>query len=242
MAKRFYETVTVAEAESGYIVTLDARELKTPAKKPLVLPTHDLAQKLADEWQAQETDIDSHTMPTMRLVATALDRVAEVPHETAAAFAAYGMSDLLCYRAENPDKLVKKQAEAWDPLLAWARMRFDMSFEVTQGILPIAQPQENEARLRAIAAAGAGEGAGAGASEDVFRITGLAHMAAILGSAILALAVDEGQIDAAAAHRLAFLDDLFQIEEWGADEEAVVRLDNIKLDIDAASVYLYALK
>lgn len=240
MAKRFYETVTVAEAESGYIVKLDAHELKTPAKKPLVLPTHDLAQKLADEWQAQETDIDSHTMPTMRLVATALDRVAEVPHETAAAFAAYGMSDLLCYRAENPDKLVKKQAEAWDPLLAWARMRFDMSFEVTQGILPIAQPQENEARLRAIAAAGAGEGAGA--SEDVFRITGLAHMAAILGSAILALAVDEGQIDAATAHRLAFLDDLFQIEEWGADEEAVARLDNIKLDIDAASVYLYALK
>ncbi len=229
MAKRFYETVKVAETERGYVVKLDAHELKTPAKKPLVLPTQELAQKVADEWQAQDAEIDSHAMPTMRLVATALDRVAEVPDETAAAFAAYGMSDLLCYRAENPDKLVKKQAEAWDPLLDWARLRFDMSFEVTQGILPIAQPDENEARLRAIA------------GEDVFRITGLAHMAATLGSAILALAVDERQIDAAMAHKLAFLDDLFQIEEWGADEEAIARLANIELDIRVASVYLYAL-
>lgn len=230
MARRFYETVSVAEATGGFIVRLDAHELKTPAKKPLILPTAALAQHVADEWQAQESDIDSYTMPTMRLVATALDRVAEVPEETALAFAAYGMSDLLCYRAENPDKLVKKQADAWDPILDWATSRFDMSFEVTQGILPIHQPADNEARLLAIA------------GEDVFRLTGLAHMAASLGSAILAIAVDEAHIDAEGAYQLAFLDDLYQIDEWGADEEAVDRLDQIALDIRHASSYLSALK
>lgn len=230
MARRFYENVTVAEANDGFIVRLDTHELKTPAKKPLILPTVELAQHVAGEWQAQETDIDSYTMPTMRLVSTALDRVAEVPDETAQAFAAYGMSDLLCYRAENPDKLVKKQADAWDPILDWAKSRFDMSFEVTQGILPIDQPSDNEVRLISMA------------GDDVFRLTGLAHMAATLGSAILAIAVDEAHIDAQGAYELAFLDDLYQIDEWGADAEAVDRLDKIALDIRHASSYLSALK
>lgn len=230
MARRFYEEVNVNEVNGGFIVRLDAHELKTPAKKPLVLPTAALAQHVAAEWRAQETDIDSYSMPTMRLVSTALDRVAEVPTETAQAFAAYGMSDLLCYRAENPDKLVKKQADAWDPILDWAKNRFDMSFEVTQGILPINQPADNEARLLAIA------------GDDVFRLTGLAHMAAILGSAILAIAADEAHIDAQQAYQLAYLDDLYQIDEWGSDEEAVDRLDKIALDIRHASSYLSALK
>ena len=230
MARRFYEEVNVIEVNGGFIVRLDAHELKTPAKKPLVMPTVALAQHVADEWRAQETDIDSYSMPTMRLVSTALDRVADVPMETAQAFAAYGMSDLLCYRAENPDKLVKKQADAWDPILDWAKNRFDMSFEVTQGILPINQPADNEARLLAIA------------GTDVFRLTGLAHMAAILGSAILAIAADEAHIDAQQAYQLAFLDDLYQIDEWGSDEEAVDRLDKIALDIRHASSYLSALK
>lgn len=230
MARRFYEEVNVTEVNGGFIVRLDAHELKTPAKKPLVMPTVALAQHVADEWRAQETDIDSYSMPTMRLVSTALDRVADVPMETAQAFAAYGMSDLLCYRAENPDKLVKKQADAWDPILDWAKNRFDMSFEVTQGILPINQPADNEGRLLAIA------------GTDVFRLTGLAHMAAILGSAILATAADEAHIDAQQAYQLAFLDDLYQIDEWGSDEEAVDRLDKIALDIRHASSYLSALK
>lgn len=230
MARRFYKEVNVTEVNGGFIVRLDAHELKTPAKKPLVMPTVALAQHVADEWRAQETDIDSYSMPTMRLVSTALDRVADVPMETAQAFAAYGMSDLLCYRAENPDKLVKKQADAWDPILDWAKNRFDMSFEVTQGILPINQPADNEARLLAIA------------GTDVFRLTGLAHMAAILGSAILAIAADEAHIDAQQAYQLAFLDDLYQIDEWGSDEEAVDRLDKIALDIRHASSYLSALK
>ena len=230
MARRFYETVSVEAANGGFIVRLDAHELKTPAKKPLILPTTALAQNVADEWQAQDSDIDTHTMPHMRLVSTALDRVADVPLETAQAFAAYGMSDLLCYRAENPDKLVTRQADAWDPLLDWAKTRFDMSFEVTQGILPINQPADNEARLAAIA------------GDDVFRLTGLAHMAALLGSAILALALEDGHIDADTAYQLAFLDDLFQIDEWGADEEAMARLEKIALDIDVGARYFLSLK
>lgn len=228
MSKRFYDTVGIAPKKGGYVVTLDSHELKTPAKAPMLLPTEGLAQLVADDWAAQGDEIDTTQMLNMRLVSTALDRVAKVMDDTATAFAAYGMSDLLCYRAESPDKLVAKQASAWDPLLAWAQSRFDVSFEVTSGVLPVSQAAVNEARLVAVA------------GTDPFRLTGLAHMAALLGSAIITLALDDGHISSEAAYEVAFLDDLFQIEEWGRDDEAAARLDKIALEIHSAARYLSA--
>ena len=229
MAKRFYENVSVEAREGAFAVLLDAHELKTPAKKPLHVPSEALAKLIAEEWQAQADEIDPNNMPHMRLVSTALDRVAENTAETAEAFAAYVMSDLLCYRAEHPEKLVQKQADSWDPLLQWAKSRFDVSLAVTAGILPVEQPQENLARF--VAAAG----------EEPFRLTALAHLAALLGSAILALALDEAHISPRQAYELAFLDDLYQMEDWGVDEEAQARLDKIELEIATVAGYLSAL-
>ncbi len=230
MAKRFYKTVSVAQEADGYVVKLDTHVLKTPAKNPLLLPTADLAELVASDWQAQGDDIDAHSMFFMRLVSTAIDRVADTTEETARAFAAFGMSDLLCYRAEAPDKLTRRQAAAWDPLLDWAQQRFDMSFEVTTSVLPVAQPTANEACFMAAAQGG-----------GVYRLTGLAHGAALLGSGVLALALNEGYISPKETFELAFLDDLFQIEEWGYDEEAQGRLDNIALEVEATARYLFAL-
>ena len=229
MTRRFYEEASVAAKDNGFVVKLDSHELKTPAKAPLILPTEEMAQLVADDWAAQEETIDSSQMLFMRLVSTAQDRVSTVIDETAEAFAAYGMSDLLCYRADNPQRLVDRQAEAWDPLLEWARSRYDMSFEVTTGVLPVSQPIDNEARLAAIA------------GRDAYRLTGLAHVSALLGSAILTLALDEAHIDAEQAYQLAFLDDLYQIDEWGSDEEAEQRLEKIALEIQQSARYLSAL-
>ena len=229
MAKRFYETVTVAARDAAFIVLLDTHELKTPAKKPMRLPNAALAQLVADEWQAQGDDIMPDSMPIMRLVSTALDRVVDVPTETAEAFAAYVMSDLLCYRAEHPEKLIEKQADSWNPLIDWAKSRFDVSLVVTAGILPVDQPPENRARFASAA------------GEEPLRLTALAHLAALLGSAILALALAEAHISARQAYELAFLDDLHQIDEWGMDEEAQARLDKIELEIATIARYLSAL-
>ena len=229
MAKRFYETVKVEARNAAFIVLLDAHELKTPAKNPMLLPSAALAQLVADEWQAQGDEIVPETMLIMRLVSTALDRVADVPRETAEAFAAYVMSDLLCYRAEHPEKLVEKQSDSWNPLLDWAKSRFDVSLVVTAGILPVEQPEENRARFAAAA------------GEEPLRLTALAHLAALLGSAILALALAEAYISPRQAYELAFLDDLYQIDEWGADEEAQARLDEIELEIASVARYLSAL-
>jgi chaperone required for assembly of F1-ATPase len=229
MAKRFYENVSVEAREGAFAIMLDAHELKTPAKKPLHVPTAALAALIAEEWQAQQEEIDPNSMQHMRLVSTALDRVAENLDETAHAFAAYVMSDLLCYRAEHPEKLVQKQADSWDPLLQWAKQRFDVSLSVTAGILPVEQPPENHARFAAAA------------GKEPFRLTALAHLAALLGSAILALALDEAHISPRQAYELAFLDDLYQMDDWGIDEEAQARLDKIELEIATVAGYLSAL-
>ena len=230
MAKRFYEAVTLGEQDDGFVVKLDAHILKTPAKQPLVLPTQALAQLVAEEWQAQGDEIDTLSMLHMRLVSTALDRVTGVIDETQNTFAAYGTSDLLCYRADSPDPLIAKQAQGWDPILAWAESQLGVALQVTHSVLPVTQPAEAGVKLKQLA------------GEDAFRLTGLAHAAALLGSGVLALALEHGEISPEQAYELAFLDDLFQIETWGRDDEAQVRLDNIALEIKAIARYLSALQ
>ena len=230
MVKRFYTSVKTGQTEAGYFVALDDRRLKTPAKRDLDLPTQALATALAEEWDAQDEEILPASMPVMRLVATAIDRVGDALDATVASFVDYAGSDMLLYRAEAPPKLVKHQDEHWSPVLAWAKGRFDLAFTVTSGVLPVDQPAHNKARLTKIA------------GRDVFRVSGLAHGAALLGSAILTLALEAGEISAERAHALSNLDALFQIDEWGADVEAMERLEQIALDIQALNRYFSALK
>ncbi len=230
MAQRFYDMARCVAGDDGYGIQLDKFDLKTPAKTLIRVPTPALAELIVSEWNAQGDKIEPSTMPVMRLVSTAIDRVSLEAVATAEAFAAYGMSDLLFYRASHPERLVARQSEAWDPLLDWASQRFDMSFLTTESILPIEQAPRNFQGFAQLA------------SGDVFRLTGLAHAAALLGSAIIALALDEAHISDSQAYEMAFLDDQFQIEEWGEDEEARDRLDKIKLEIKMLAVYLSALK
>jgi chaperone required for assembly of F1-ATPase len=230
MVKRFYTSVTTGQAETGYFIALDAHRLKTPAKRDLYLPTQTLATVLAEEWEAQDEEILPASMPIMRLVATAIDRVGDALDATIASFVDYGSSDMLLYRAEVPPQLVKHQEENWSPMLAWAQKRFDLAFNVTNGVLPVDQPAGNAARLINIV------------GRDVFRVSGLAHGAALLGSAILTLALEAEEISAERAHALSSLEALFQIDEWGADAEAMARLEQIALDIQALNRYFSALK
>jgi chaperone required for assembly of F1-ATPase len=230
MVKRFYTSVTTGQTEAGYFVALDAHRLKTPAKRDLDLPTQALATALAEEWEAQDEEILPAAMPIMRLVATAVDRVGDALDATVASFVEYAGSDMLLYRAETPAKLVQHQEENWSPILAWAQKRFDLAFNVTNGVLPVDQPVGNAARLTKIA------------GRDVFRVSGLTHGAALLGSAILTLALEAEEISAERAHALSSLEALFQIDEWGADAEAMARLEQIALDIQALNRYFSALK
>ncbi|MCU4654083.1 ATPase [Roseibacterium sp. SDUM158016] len=208
-AKRFWREVTVIEADHGWQVLLDARPVRTPAKAAMDLPTEAMARAVAEEWEVVGDEIDPRRMPVTRSANSAIDRVLPQRDEVAGMLAAYAETDLLCHRAESPEALVLRQAEGWDPLLDWAAEAYDARLVPTAGILPVAQPEASLARLDA-----------AVRGHDVFRLTALHDLVTLSGSLILGLAVAEGRIEPTTGWRLSRIDEDWQIEQWGADEEA----------------------
>ncbi|MBN8631290.1 MAG: ATPase [Rhodobacterales bacterium] len=208
-AKRFWKDATVVPADGGFTVHLDGRPVRTPLKAPLVLPTRSLAEEVAAEWQAQEGRIDPETMPFTRTANSAIDKVAPQRAEVAEMLAAYGASDLLCYRAEGPDELVARQAAAWDPLLQWAAQQLGAGLVTTVGVMHVDQPYDSleslSARVEAL---------------TPFQLSAFHDLVAISGSLVLALAVAEGRLSAEEAWDLSRIDESWQIALWGEDEEA----------------------
>ncbi len=208
-AKRFWEKAETTEVEGGYSIALDGRHVKTPAKAALVVPTQALAQQIAAEWDAQVKKIDPTTMPFTRMANSAIDKVTPQKAEVVAMLAEYGGTDLLCYRALGQEALEERQKARWDPLLDWAVQEFDAPLNVTNGVIPVDQPETSLTRLHAEVA-----------RFDSYRIAAFHDLVAISGSLILALAVARRRISGLEAWDLSRIDETFQIEAWGADEEA----------------------
>jgi len=204
--KRFYKEVTVADRA----ILLDGKPVKTPARTELILPTSALAEAVAAEWRAQEEEIDPRTMRLTGLSNTAIDRVAPDVPAFVRPLAAYAESDLLCYRAEAPAELDARQAQEWDPLLDWARGRYDVHFVITTGIIHAPQPPATVARLGEVLIA-----------QDAFTLAAMSPLVTIGGSLVTALALVEGAIDADRAFDATHLDELWQAERWGEDKLAL---------------------
>ena len=225
--KRFWKAATPAPVDGGFTVTLDGRAVKTPAKALLVLPTEGLARLIAAEWDAQEEAVAPETMPATRAANSAIDKVQGQFAEVAEMLAEYGGTDLLCYRAEGPEALVARQAAGWEPLLDWARNRYQAPLVATAGVMYIAQPPGSLAALRAAVFA-----------QTPFQLAALHDLIAITGSLVLGLAVAENRLTADEAFSLSRIDEHWQIEQWGEDDEAAAK-EAVKLQAlrDAARVY-----
>lgn len=222
--KRFY--VSAAVGEDGRVL-LDGRPVKTPGRRDLAAPTDALAEALADEWNAQSEAIDPRAMPLTGLANAAIDRVAPDPAAFARRLAAYGESDLLCYRAEGPAPLATRQVERWDPILAWAQQRYDIVLELAFGVIHMPQPPETLARLDAAVAA-----------RDPFALAGLSPLVTISGSLLIALALAEGAVSLDLAWAAASLDEQWQADKWGEDAEAAAALAARRRDFAAAARFL----
>ncbi len=225
--KRFYKEAQARPGQEGHQILLDERPVKTPARKPLAVPSERLGQAIAAEWQAQGEEVDARSMPLTGLANAAIDRVAPDKESFAGGLASYAESDLLCYRAEAPAGLVARQSELWDPLLAWARRRFDVNFEIVSGIMHRRQPRHTLDQL-----------AQAVAARDAFELAALSPLVTIGGSVIIALALHEGAVDLETAWAAATLDEQWQLEQWGSDAEAEKALDARRRDFEAAYRFL----
>lgn len=228
--KRFYTDVSVATGEGGWLVHLDGRSVKTPAKKLLQVPTKALAELLAAEWDAQGERINAPAMPANRLCFVAIDLMGDAHGATVAEVTRYASTDQLCFRAPDPSDLVAAQAAAWDPMLDWAKRELGVELRSGTGVLPIDQ---DAAALQAVHARAA--------ALDVWRLTALAHATAVCSSAVLGFALLEGERGGDEVFALSIIDEAYQTAQWGHDEEAAQRLDLLKTELIAAERLLRAL-
>ena len=229
LPKRFYAAVSVGEEpDGGFTIRLDGRPVRTPAKGLLKVPSRALAEALVAEWEAQGKEIDPSTMPLTRLVNVGLDGVAANAEATAAEVVSYAGSDLLCYRAEEPDRLVERQGLAWDPMLERFRAEVGARFFLSAGIRHVAQPEESLARVAALV------------PRDPLKLAALVSMTGLTGSALLPLAVLQGWLEPDAAWTAAHVDEDWNRELWGEDAEASARRAARKIEMDAAALLLRA--
>lgn len=229
---RFWKEVTVApHTDGGWAVLLDGRTPKTPAKAQLVLPTEAAARLVADEWAAQGEFLDPNTMPATRLASTAIDRIGQARDPVADEIAAYAGTDVVCYLAEHPTPLVKRQEAAWTPWREWAASEMGVALEPAVGIIHQPQSEASIARVKAHAL-----------TLDDMRLTGLATAVPLLGSAVLALALEQGALDGEEAFDLSRIDELFQEEQWGVDAEAAERTEARRAEAVLLERWFAALK
>ena len=230
LPRRFYKEASALEGEGGFALVLDGKSAHTPGCLPIRTPSQALTQALAVEWNAQGEFIDPASMPLTRIVNSALDGVCREMDEVRAEIVKYAGSDLLCYRAGEPESLVAAQAQAWDPILAWARDDLGARLICAEGVIFAAQP---EPALQAVARV-------VGEVTSPLALAALSVMTTITGSTLLALAVAQGRLTAAEAWAAAHVDEDFQIRNWGEDEEAAGRRAKRWIDMDAAA-RVYAL-
>lgn len=227
--KRFYTEVGVACADGGFRVLLDGRPLRTPDRRELRLPWRALAEAVAEEWRAQGEEIDPRRMPLTRLATTAVDLLPGRAPAVVEELLDFACHDVLCYRVEHPRELVVRQREAWDPWLDWAARELGVRLAATAGIAAVEQEEAAIERLRALLA-----------EFDPLSLVGLHAAARVTHSIVLALALARGALDADEAFRLAHLEELWEIEQWGEEREQKKRHAALLAELRAAGTLLLA--
>ena len=230
LPKRFYARAGLAEREGAYVLTLDDRPARTPARNPLAVTSRALGEALAAEWEAQGSAIDPATMPLTRLVNSAIDGVATQREAVVEDIARYAGSDLVHYRAGEPERLVREQGAAWDPVLDWAHAALGARFVLSEGVMHVAQPEAAVAAVRARV----------GAVASPFALAALHAMTTLTGSVLIALAQAAGRLRVDEAWAAAHVDERFQESVWGEDEQALARRAARRAEFEAAA-RLYAL-
>lgn len=226
-AKRFWTAASVVPIDGGFTVHLDNRAVKTPAKTPLIVPTRAMAAAIAAEWDAQEGQIDPRTMPVTRSANAAIDKVAVQHPEVAQMIADYGDSDLLCYRAPGPVELIERQAQMWDPLLDWAEATLGVRLSTATGVVHVPQDHRHLTELSARVHA-----------MDNFTLAAFHDLVSLSGSLILGFAVLMDHRSADEIWHLSRLDEEWQIEQWGADEDAAAMAETKRLAFLHAKFFL----
>ncbi|MEZ5947164.1 MAG: ATP12 family protein [Hyphomonas sp.] len=229
--KRFYKQAAAEQMPGGWTVALDGRTIKTPARTAFLLPSERMAKSIAAEWNGQGDRIDLARMHLTRLANVAIDRTPELREEMADELARYCETDLLCHLAEGPEDLVERQERYWSPVRDWAGQELDVFLVPVEGVVASPQPDASLEAARRIVL-----------DMDDFMMTGTLYACGLYGSALLALAVAEGQLGAEDAFELSRLDEVWQNEQWGEDAEAKIATEARRKESTALETWMRALR
>ena len=207
--KRFWQNAEVIVEGDQFGIALDGRPVRTPSKRPLVVPTQAMASQIVAEWNAQVERVDPVTMPWTRSANSALDKVPDQRSEVEAHLKGYADTDLLVYRAEGPIELIKRQAAGWDPVVKWAEAEYSIRLKITRGVMPVKQDPSFINSLAHFMT-----------PMSHFELTGFHDLVTVSGSYLLAVAVAKDEVDSEVGWALSRIDEDWQIEQWGADDEA----------------------
>lgn len=224
--KRFYREAAAVKGPDGWHVALDGREVKTQGGQVLVLPNRALAELLADEWNAQGQEIDPRGFRMRDLADYALDVVAQDPAAAVTALLRYAETDTLCYRADPDEPLWKRQQAVWEPLMAACEARERVKLQRVSGVTHRPQDAEALAKLRARLEA-----------LDYLTLAALTTLTSLSASLVVGLAALEPGADGEALWNAANLEEDWQAELWGRDEEAAERREKRKTDFLAALMF-----
>lgn len=225
--RRFYKEASVAGEGAPFSIKLDGKPLRTPLKARLELPTRALAGAIAREWQNQAETIDPGSMPLTKLANTAIDRVETQRQRVIDDVVRFAGSDLVCYRASEPEALRERQAGAWDPVVAWANRALDINLLMASGVIFRNQPAGALSATRAHVSA-----------RTSWELAAIHNLTTLTGSAFLALMVAADAITGEEAWKAAHVDEDWQNEQWGIDAEAQARRAAHRREFDAALKFL----
>ncbi len=225
--RRVWTRATAAADGDGFVIMLDAQPLRLPGGTRLRIGSPALADAVAAEWDGAGAStsgvIAPDALPMTRLAATLQERASPDREAVVASLLGYVEGELLCYRATHPVELRARQQAEWQPWLHWCAVRHGIRLRVTEGVMPVSQPEEARVATARVLTA----------QEDAV-LTGLGVLVPILGSLVLALALAEGVLSPPDAIRLALLDELDQASRWGADSEAEARHELLGREVEDA--------
>lgn len=225
--KRFFKEVSVDQHDNMYVVLLDGKKIKTPEKSLCLMPTAEMAEAIADEWNAQEEDVDPNSMPLTKLINTSIDRVEKRRDDLIEELVKFAGADQVCYRADYPPELVALQNKIWNPLLSLMKETYGTSLRVVTGVIFTEQDAQEVSKIRKLI-------------EEVesFKLMALYTMITVTGSVTVGFSLFKGHLGLNEAWEAGQLDENFQISQWGSDEEAEQRQQNLRSELENAFRFL----
>ncbi len=138
----------------------------------------------------------------------------------------FALTDMLLFWGTNKE-LAERQEKIWGPILQWASYEVNTKFIKTQSIDVPSQEENSAQRLKMF-------------METLSNKELAAFYIAALNmkSVLLAAALIKGKINAQQAFEAAYLEELWQAENWGVETEAEKRRTEIRKELQEIETFL----